>query len=87
MERNYDEIIADMLIQIDVHSQELTKQSQELTRQSQRSDLLQSEQNKIHQDLVTQLSEIGKVNDNMLEQLVYSASLLDRIIKKNDLRL
>ena len=72
MERNYDEIIADMLIQLDVHSQELTKQSQKSDR--------------IHQEVLQKFKEMEKIDNQLTEQLVHSATILDRIIKKNDLR-
>ena len=80
MERNYDEIIADILIQLDVHTQELTKQSQ-------KSDLLQIEHDRFQSELTERFVAMEKIDSNLLEQLVHSASILDRIIKKNDLQL
>ena len=82
MERNYDEIIADMLIQLDVHtreltnqSQELTKHSQELTKQSHQSDLLRVE-------LQQKFMMMEKIDNQLTEQMVHSANILERIIKK-----
>ena len=72
MERNYDEIIADMLIQLDAHTQELTKQSLKSDR--------------IHQEVLQKFKEMEKIDNQLTEQLVHSATILDRIIKKNDLR-
>ena len=86
MERNYDEIIADMLIQLDVHTRELMKHSQELTKQSHESDILRGEQNKIYQELLQKFKEMEKIDNHLTEQLVHSATILDRIIKKNNLR-
>ena len=100
MERNYDEIIAEMLMSIDKHteelnksskelttqSQELTRHSQELTRHSQEFVAIRSEQNQIHTALLTRLEGMEKTSHQQLEQLVHSATILDRIIKRNDLR-
>ena len=87
MERNYDEIIADMLIQLDLHTRELMKHSQELTKQSHQSDILRVEQNRIYQELRQKFMVMKKIDHQLTEQLVHSATILDRIIKKNDLRL
>ena len=87
MERNYDEIIADMLIQLDLHTRELMKHSQELTKQSHQSDILRVEQNRIYQELRQKFMVMEKIDNQLTEQLVHSATILDRIIKKNDLRL
>ncbi len=76
MERNYDEIIAEMLIQLDMHNQELTRHSQELIKQS-------AESTRIHQEVRT---DIEKMSSQFVEQLVHSATILDRIIRKNDLK-
>ena len=93
MERNYDEIIAEMLMSIDRHTEELnksskeaTRQSQELTRHSQEFVAIRSEQNQIHTALLTRLEGMEKTSHQQLEQLVHSATILDRIIKRNDLR-
>ena len=73
MERSYDEIIADMLIQLDAHSRELTKQSQKSDR--------------IHQEFLLKFKEMEKIDNQLTEQLVHSATILDRIIKNNDLKI
>ena len=79
MERNYDEIISEMLIQIDKHTEELTKHSQELTA-------VRMEQGQINKAMLTKLEAMEKIDNHHLEQLVHSATILDRIIRKNDLR-
>ena len=95
MNRNYDEIIAEMLIQVDKHSEELTKQSAEQTRQSLRAE-------ESHKALVQELkefrdttaTEFRQIRHDFIEadtqlsaQLVHSATILDRIIKRNNLDL
>ena len=79
MERNYDEIISEMLIQIDKHTEELTKHSQELTA-------VRMEQGQINKAMLSKLEAMEKIDNHHLEQLVHSATILDRIIRKNDLR-
>ena len=100
MERNYDVLIAEMLMSIDRHTEELTKQSGEMTRQSQEMTRYSQEMTRYSQEMTRQLKEQSQINeavlnrlqdmekiDNQLqEQLVHSATILDRIIKKNDLR-
>ena len=82
-----------MLMSIDRHTEELnksskeaTRQSQELTRHSQEFVAIRSEQNQIHTALLTRLEGMEKTSHQQLEQLVHSATILDRIIKRNDLR-
>jgi hypothetical protein len=117
MNRNYDEIIAEMLIQIDRHSEELTKQSAEQTRQSQRAEeshqLLVQELQNLRQNFLKEvkdlrhdfLKEVKDIRQDFLKevkdlrhdfteadtqlsaQLVHSATILDRIIKRNNLGL
>ena len=79
MERNYDEIISEMLIQIDRHTEELTKHSQELIA-------VRMEQGQINKAMLSKLEAMEKIDNQHLEQLVHSATILDRIIRKNDLR-
>ncbi len=79
MERNYDEIISEMLIQIDRHTEELSKHSQELTA-------VRMEQGQINKAILAKLEAMEKIDNQHLEQLVHSATILDRIIRKNDLR-
>ena len=79
MERNYDEIISEMLIQIDRHTEELTKHSQELIA-------VRIEQGEVIKAMLKKFEEMEKIDNNHLEQLVHSAAILDRIIRKNDLR-
>jgi hypothetical protein len=73
MERNYDEIIADLLKQVDQHSAELTEQSK-------KSDAL-------HLELISRLKEHDTVHASHLELILHTATILDRIIKKNQLML
>ena len=79
MERNYDEIISEMLIQIDRHTEELTKHSQELIA-------VRMEQGQINKAMLSKLEAMEKIDNQHLEQLVHSATILDRIIRKNDVR-
>ena len=99
MDRNYDELFAEMLMQIDLHTEELRKQSEEmtkvgkeltahsqvlsqhsleLTKQSMASDAFQKE-------LLSKFQDMEKIDNQLQEQLVHSAIILDRIIKKNSL--
>jgi len=119
MERNYDELFAEMLMQIDRHTEaldkhslELTKQSAELTKQSAESTRRWDEQHQINLTLFTKMEEVStnistkmeEISNNMkeistklegmesisnqhLDQLVLSATILDRIIKNNHLKL
>lgn len=90
MERNYDELIAEMLMSIDRHTEELTKQSQEMTRHSQELIMHSQEfkvQSQINEAVLTRLKDMEKIDNQQMEQLVHSAAILDRIIKRNDLRL
>ena len=77
MERNYDEIIADLLKQVDQHSAELIQQSK-------KSDDL-------HAELMSRMKEWDRSHDAVhashLELILHTASILDRIIKKNQLML
>ena len=100
MERNYDEIISEMLIQIDRHTEELsrhteelsrhteelTKHSQEMSKHSQELIAVHMEQGQINKAMLTKLEAMEKIDNHHLEQLVHSATILDRIIRKNDLR-
>ncbi|MBS1544008.1 MAG: hypothetical protein JST14_10270 [Bacteroidetes bacterium] len=90
MERNYDEIIAEMLIQLERHAEELDKHSLELSRHSQELIASKKEHDMVHLQIVNRLKDLEvtheKVSNNLLEQLVHSATILDRIIKRNDLR-
>ena len=80
MDRNYDEIIAEMLMQIDRHSEELTKHSIELTKQSLRSE-------DFHNQFVQEMKVLKRTDEQLSSQIVHSAKILDRIIKRNKLRL
>ena len=73
MERNYDEVISDMLRSIDRHTEELSKHSKELTRQSKKSD-------EIHTQNLSVLAELN-------ERLTHTGIILDRIIRKNKLKI
>ena len=100
MERNYDEIISEMLIQIDRHTEELsrhteelsrhteelTKHSQEMSKHSQELIAVHMEQGQINKAMLSKLEAMEKIDNHHLEQLVHSATILDRIIRKNDLR-
>ena len=86
MERNYDEIISEMLIQIDRHTEELTKYSQEMSKHSQELTAVRMEQGQINKAMLSKLEAMEKIDNQHLEQLVHSATILDRIIRKNDLR-
>ena len=66
MERNYDEIIADMLIQLDVHTQELTNQSRALEKQSRDSSAM-------HAELVGQIKIMEKMDGRLMDQLDHSS--------------
>ena len=68
-----------MLIQIDKHTEELTKHSQELTA-------VRMEQGQINKAMLSKLEAMEKIDNHHLGQLVHSATILDRIIRKNDLR-
>jgi hypothetical protein len=100
MERNYDEIISEMLRQIDLHSEQLTrqsenleKQSEKLERQYEKSEAFWREQQQINADLFSQLQALkqsdkeqeGVINQN-LELALHTAAILDRIIKRNELK-
>jgi hypothetical protein len=105
MERNYDELFAEMLMSIDRHTEELTRHSQELTRHSQELTRHSQEltrvsletaadrikQDQAHERIVNRLEEMGQeqkaANSQHLEMLVNTATILDRIIKKNHLKL
>ncbi len=94
MERNYDELIAEMLMSIDRHTEELTKQSLEMTkhslemtRHSQELAAIRSSQEKNMEAMLRKFKDMEQIDSNLLQQLVQSATILDRIIKKNDLRL
>lgn len=105
MERNYDELFAEMLMSIDRHTEELTRHSQELTRHSQELTRHSQEltrvsleaaadrikQDQAHERIVNRLQEMGEEqkteHSQHLEMLVNTATILDRIIKKNHLKL
>lgn len=93
MERNYDEIIADMLIQIDRHTEELSRHTEELTKHSQEMSMhsqeltaIRVEHDQINLAILSRLEVMEKIDNQHLEQLVHSATLLDRIIRRNDVR-
>jgi DNA anti-recombination protein RmuC len=101
MDRNYDEIISEMLRQIDRHSEQLTRQSEKLELQTarleatvQKSDDFWREQRVINAEHLRRLDELEQrikdqqsvVNQN-LELVIHTAGILDRIIKKNALQL
>ncbi len=76
------------------HSAELKKQSAELTKQSQRSDVLWTEQRAANAQLFQGLDEFrqrlrdqdGVISQNQ-QMALQTAAILDRIIKKNALKL
>lgn len=75
-----------MLTQIDRHAEELSKHSQEMSKHSLELTLLRTEQGQINKGILAKLEDMEKIDNNHLEQLIHSATILDRIIKKNDLR-
>ena len=98
MERNYDELFAEMLMSIDRHTEELDKHSKELTRVSAELTRVSLEasaekikHDQAHERMMQRLDESEKNNntfhDRHLEMIVNTATILDRIIKKNNLRL
>jgi hypothetical protein len=108
MERNYDEIISEMLRQIDLHSEQLTRQSEKLEKQYEKSEAFWREAHQINADHLSQLQALkqtdadhlsqlqalkqsdkeqeGVINQN-LELALHTAAILDRIIKRNELKL
>src|SRR5689334_13454121 len=58
MERNYDEIISEMLRQIDRHNEQLDRHTAELIKQSEKSDAFWAEQRRINADHLSQLKEL-----------------------------
>ena len=98
MERNYDELFAEMLMSIDRHTEELTRHSQELTKHAQELTRVSLEttsdrikQDQAHERIVNRLEEMGleqkAAHSQHQEMLVNTATILDRIIKKNHLKL
>jgi hypothetical protein len=94
VERNYDEIISEMLRQLDRHaeqlsmqSEQLSKQSEHQTRQSEKSEILWQEQRQINADLFAQIKDQNGVLNQNLEIALQTAGILDRIIKTNGLKL
>lgn len=86
MERNYDEIIADLLKSVDRHSEELIEQSK-------KSDELWKEQKAFNAGLMLQLKSLDErsrdqqaLQSSHLELILHTANILDRIIKKNKLK-
>lgn len=75
-----------MLIELSKHSQELSKHSQELSKHSQELTAVRIEQGQINQAMLSKLEAMEKIDNQHLEQLVHSATILDRIITRNDLR-
>ena len=75
-----------MLIQIDRHTEELTKYSQEMSKHSQELTAVRIEQGQINKAMLSKLEAMEKIDNQHLEQLVHSATILDWIIRKNDLR-
>ncbi len=114
VERNYDELFAEMLMQIDrhteeldKHSMELTKQSEKLTKQSEESTRRWVEQHTLNQSMLTDLKQVfidlkqistnmegisaymkdmEKISHQHLDQMLATATILDRIIRKNQLK-
>lgn len=87
MERNYDEIIADMLRQIDRHTEELTLQSR-------KSDELWKEQSAFNAGLMSRLEALDEsskaqnaIRANHLELIINTANILDRILTRNELKM
>ncbi len=80
MERNYDEIISEMLMQIDRHSEELKILSAEMTKQSLRTE-------ESYKWFVQEIKGMKQTDAQLQHQIVHSATILDRIIKKNELKL
>ena len=68
------------------HTEELTKHSQEMTNHSQELIAVRMEQGQINKAMLSKLEAMEKIDNQHLEQLVHSATILDRIIRKNDLR-
>ncbi len=100
MERNYDELFAEMLMNIDRHTEELDKHSMELTKQSEESTKRWDEQRQINQAMLAGLKQIStnveensaymkdmeKISHQHLDQMLATATILDRIIRKNQLK-
>lgn len=87
MDRNYDEIISEMLRQLDRHSEHLALQTAEMLKQSKRSDALWMEQRKVNAELFDKLNGLQAVTNQNLERSLHTAEILGRIIKRNRLRL
>ena len=68
------------------HTMELTKHSQEMSKHSQELIAVRIEQGEVNKAMLTKLEAMEKIDNHHLEQLVHSAAILDRIIRKNDLR-
>jgi len=88
MNRNYDEIIAEMLIQIDKHSEELTRQS---LRAEESHKTLMQDLKEFRDTTATEFKQIRhdftEADTQLSAQLIQSAAILDRIIKENRLKL
>jgi hypothetical protein len=87
MEKNYDEIISEMLRQIDRHAEQLARQSEHLTKQTEKSDIQWQEQRQINADLLVQIKEQNAVTNQNLGIALNTAGIVDRIIKVNRLKL
>lgn len=94
VERNYDEIISEMLRQLNRHTEQLEAQSARLEATVQKSDDFWREQRVINAEHLRRLDEMEQrirdqqsvVNQN-LELVIHTAGILDRIIKRNALQL
>jgi hypothetical protein len=97
MERNYDELFAEMLMSIDRHTEELDKHSKEsslhsreLTRISLKVAADRIKHDQAHEGLMKRLQEMGEeqkaTHSQHLEMIVNTATILDRIIKQNHLK-
>ncbi len=86
MERNYDELFAEMLMNIDRHTEELTKQSEESTRRWDEQHLINQSMLGDLKQISTHMKTIEEISHQHMDQMTLTATILDRIIRKNQLK-
>lgn len=86
MGRNYDELFAEMLMNIDRHTEELTKQSEESTRRWDEQHLINQSMLGDLKQISTHMKTMEETTHQHMDQKILTATILDRIIRKNQLK-
>jgi hypothetical protein len=90
MDRNYDEVISEMLIELDQIQRRRIEENKRFDKRMEfiekRMELIDKKLERSIKDQAENAKSQQRINEEFLDRLLHQAKLTDRIIKKNKLK-